>query len=42
LPGAAVTRWRAGQCVYFKAYADREDALRNLGVAENSLEPIAP
>lgn len=42
LPGAAVTRWRAGQCVYFKAYAQREEALRDLGVSENALEPIAP
>ena len=40
LPGAAVTRWRSGQCVYFKAYADREKALRDLGVSEDALEPI--
>ena len=33
LPTAVVARWRDdGLCVYFKAYADREDALRDLGV----------
>lgn len=42
LPGAAVTKWRAGRCVYFKAYADRDEALGDLGVSENALEPIAP
>src|SRR5215211_5885294 len=41
LPGAAVTRWRSGQCVYFKAYADREEALGDLGVSKGSLEPIS-
>lgn len=41
LPGAAVTRWRAGHCVYFKAYADREEALGDLGVSENTLEPVS-
>jgi ketosteroid isomerase-like protein len=42
LPGAAVTRWRAGKCVYFKAYGDRDEALRDLGVSERALEPIGP
>ena len=42
LPGAAVTRWRHDRCVYFKAYADREEALRDLGVDADALEPIAP
>jgi hypothetical protein len=28
--------------VYFKAYAHREDALRDLGLSEDALEPIAP
>ena len=42
LPGAAVTRWREGQCVYFRAYSRREEALRDLGVSEDGLEPIAP
>jgi ketosteroid isomerase-like protein len=42
LPGAAVTRWRDARCVYFNAYADREQALRDLGVSLDVLEPIAP
>ena len=42
LPTAVVARWRDdGLCVYFKAYADREDALRDLGVSADALEPIA-
>jgi ketosteroid isomerase-like protein len=40
--GAAVVRWRDGLMVYFKGYAQREDALRDLGVSEAELEPIAP
>ena len=36
-----MTRWGAGHCVYFKAYADREEALRDLGVSENTLERIS-
>jgi ketosteroid isomerase-like protein len=42
LPGAAITRWRDGLCVSFKAFGDREEALRDLGVSEDALEPIAP
>jgi hypothetical protein len=34
--------WREGLMVYFKGYAHREDALRDLGVSEEALEPIAP
>jgi ketosteroid isomerase-like protein len=41
LPGAALTRWRAGQCVYFKAYAGRERALSELGLSESMLTPIS-
>ena len=40
LPGAAVTRWRDGRCIYFKAYADRRGALGDLGVSEEALKPI--
>jgi hypothetical protein len=40
LPGAAVTRWRSGQCVYIKAYAGRQQALGDLGASEDALEPI--
>jgi hypothetical protein len=42
LPGAAVTGWRAGRCVYFRAYARREDALNDLGVSEGILAAISP
>ena len=42
MPVAAVGRWHDGLCVYFKAYVDREDALRDLGVSEDALDPIAP
>lgn len=42
IPAAQILRWRNGLCVHFKAYAHREDALRELGVSEDALEPIAP
>jgi ketosteroid isomerase-like protein len=42
MPVALVARWRDGLVVYLKAYAHREDALRDLGVGEAELEPIAP
>lgn len=42
MPFAQVVRWRDGLVVYYKAYAKREDALRDLGVSETQLEPIAP
>jgi ketosteroid isomerase-like protein len=42
VPGAQVCRWRDGLGVYAKQYAHREDALRDLGVSEDALEPIAP
>ena len=42
MPGAQVSRWRNGLMVYAKAYPNREDALRDLGVSEDELEPIAP
>jgi ketosteroid isomerase-like protein len=42
MPIAQVVRWREGVIVYFKAYADREEALRDLGVSEDELERIAP
>ena len=37
MPYAQVMRWRLGGCVYFKAYAHREDALSDLGVSEEAL-----
>ena len=39
---AAVARSRDGRNVYQKHYAHREDALRDLGLSEDALEPIAP
>jgi ketosteroid isomerase-like protein len=42
MPGAQVCRWRDGMGVYVKQYARREDALLELGVSEDELEPIAP
>jgi hypothetical protein len=42
MPVAVVARWRDGLVIYIKAYAEREDALRDLGVSEDELEPIEP
>jgi ketosteroid isomerase-like protein len=42
MPIAAVYRWRDGLLVYFKGYTDRDEALRELGVSEDELEPIDP
>jgi ketosteroid isomerase-like protein len=42
MPAAHVFRWRDGLIAYFRAYARREEALRDLGVSEDELEPIDP
>jgi hypothetical protein len=42
VPGAAVQKWRDGLSVYIKGYAHREDALEDLAVSEDTLEPIDP
>ena len=42
MPIAQEVRWRGGLCVYFKSHADRDDALRELDVSEEELEPIDP
>jgi SnoaL-like protein len=42
IQGATVMRWREGLRVYAKTYAQREEALSELGVSEDELEPIAP
>jgi ketosteroid isomerase-like protein len=42
MPIAHVARWRDGLIVYTKSYGSREDALRDLGVSKDALEPIAP
>jgi ketosteroid isomerase-like protein len=37
-----VAKWRDGLCVYLKVYLQVEDALKDLGVSQDALEPIAP
>ena len=39
---AQVARWRDGLIVFNKVYAHRDDALSDLGVSEEELEPIDP
>jgi ketosteroid isomerase-like protein len=42
MPSALVADWRDDLIVRLKAYAHREDAFADLGVAEDELEPITP
>jgi hypothetical protein len=42
MPYAGVTKWRDGLVVYFKSHTDRDEAMRDLGVSEDELEPIGP
>jgi ketosteroid isomerase-like protein len=42
MPNAQVGRSRDGRFVYLKVYMHREDALGDLGVSKEALEPIAP
>ena len=42
MPTTQEVRWRDGLCVYFKSHADRDDALCELDVSEEELEPIDP
>ena len=42
LPAAMVVRFRDGLLVKLKGYSHREDALKDLNVAADALEPIAP
>ena len=42
LPLAQAARWRDGRVVYLESYPNRDDALRDLGVAGDALKPIAP
>jgi ketosteroid isomerase-like protein len=41
-PIAHVLTWREGLVVYGKSYIHREDALSELGLTEDELEPIEP
>jgi ketosteroid isomerase-like protein len=40
VPIAAVARVRDGLIVEYRAYTDRADALRYLGITEGELEPV--
>src|ERR1700730_17788177 len=42
MPVGFVARWPDGLMIYRRGYLDRADALRDLGVTEDELEPIAP
>ena len=42
MPNASVFRWRHGLLIYYKGYRRREEALSDLGVSEDELEPIDP
>jgi hypothetical protein len=42
MPATTVTRWRDGLVTYIKVYVERADALKELGVSKDELEPIAP
>jgi ketosteroid isomerase-like protein len=42
MPVALVAKWHDDLIVYLKVYAHREDALSDLDVSEDALEPIAP
>jgi hypothetical protein len=41
-PATSVARWRDGLATYIKVYLDRAEALRDLGVSEDELEPLEP
>jgi ketosteroid isomerase-like protein len=41
-PAAAVSTWRDGLMTYLKVYLDKAEALNDLGMSEDELEPIAP
>jgi hypothetical protein len=41
-PATQPITWRDGPVAYFKSYTQREDALCDLRVSEDTLEPIDP
>jgi ketosteroid isomerase-like protein len=41
-PIAAIVTWRDGRACHWMTYDNRDDALRDLDVSEDALEPIAP
>lgn len=42
MPIAQVSSWRDGLMVYFKSHQNRENALHDLGISEDTLVPIDP
>ena len=42
LPIAQIWRFNAGRVIYLKTYIERDEALRDLGVSEEALEPARP
>jgi ketosteroid isomerase-like protein len=42
LPIAALVKWRDGLAVNWMTYDNREDALRDLDLSEDAIEPISP
>ena len=42
MPGISVAAWRGALCVSHMGYLNKEDALAELNVAEDALQPIAP
>ena len=42
MPGIAVARWHDALCVSHKGYLSKEDALAELDIAEDALQPMAP
>jgi ketosteroid isomerase-like protein len=42
MPFAQVIKWQDGLMLHFKTYAERDNALKDLGVSADALEPIAP
>jgi ketosteroid isomerase-like protein len=42
MPATGVAKWRDGLCVSHKGFLHKQDALRELGVSENALQPIVP
>jgi hypothetical protein len=42
MPNAQVARWRDGLCTYIKTFSTEADALDDLDVSKEALDPIEP
>jgi hypothetical protein len=42
MPATSISRWRDDRMIYVKVYMQRDEALNDLDVSEDELEPIAP